>query len=145
MSKLVPKMFLLWKIVVVVNLVSIFVDCQFENQYLGHHFTFEEYNSQELACDTPICLRDAQLLLLQATQNKTVEPCDDIVEFAMGRFIKLAALNERYSYLGFDTEVYLLDWERQRKVLAATIKDTDIRPFRIAKNYYQNCVNSSNL
>ncbi|CAO1329984.1 unnamed protein product [Diamesa hyperborea] len=138
-------MFLLWKLVIFVNCVSFFVDCQFENQYLGHHFTAEEYNNQELACDTTICLRDAQLLLLAATQNKTIEPCDDFAEFSMGQFIKLAAHNDRYKRVGFINDVLLLDWNRKRKVLSAKIKGKDIRPFKIAKNFYQNCVNSDNV
>ena len=142
--KLIKIMFLLWKIITLLNLVSIFVDCQFESQYLGHHYTLEEYNSQELGCVTKICLRDAQLLLLAATQDKTIEPCDDFAEFSMGQFSKLAARNDRYVKVGFKNEVILLDWNRIRIVLAAKIKDTDIRPFKIAKNYYQNCVNSGN-
>ena len=137
-------MILLWNIIIVVNFVFFFVDCQFESQYLGHHYTLEEYNDLDLACDTRICLRDAQLLLLAATQNKTVQPCDDFLEFSMGRFIELGARNDRYTMVGFQNEVNLLDWERKRKVLAATVKNTDIRPFKIAKNYYQKCVSSGN-
>ena len=137
-------MILLWNIIIVVNFVSFFVDCQFENQYLGHHYKIDEYNDMDLACDTRICLRDAQLLLLAATQNKTVQPCDDFKEFSMGRFIELGARNDRYSNVGFTNDVTLLDWERTRKVLAATVKDNDIRPFKIAKNYYQKCVSSGN-
>ena len=118
---------------------------QFENQYLGHHITFDEYNHLELACDTKLCLRDAQLLRLAATQNKTIEPCEDFAEFSMGRFIELGAINERYGHTGFIIDVELLNWERLRKVLAARINENDIRPFKIAKNYYQNCINSGNI
>ena len=135
-------MFLLWKLILVLNCGVLSVISQFENQYLGHHITFDEYNNLELACDTKLCLRDAQRLRLAATQNKTIEPCEDFAEFSMGRFIELGALNERYEFLGFDSEVELLYWERQRKVLATRVKKNDIRPFKIAKNYYQNCVNS---
>ncbi|CAO1378141.1 unnamed protein product [Diamesa hyperborea] len=138
-------MILLWKIIIAVNIVSIFVDCQFENQYLGHYLTREQYNGKELACDTKVCLRDANLLLLKATQNKTIEPCDDFAEFSMGQFKKLGALNERYSFIGFMRDLVSLDWERKRKVLAEKIIDTDIRPFKIAKNFYQKCVNSDNV
>ncbi|CAO1416949.1 unnamed protein product [Diamesa tonsa] len=138
-------MILLWKIIIAVNFVSIFVDCQFENQYLGHYLTREQYNGRELACDTKVCLSDAQLLLLKATQNKTIEPCDDFEEFSMGQFKKLGALNERYSFIGFMRDIVLLNWERKRKILAEKIKDTDIRPFKIAKNFYQRCVNSDNI
>ena len=135
-------MILLWKLVLVLNCVVLSVISQFENQYLGHHFTLDEYNHLELACDTKLCLRDAQRLRLAATQNKTIEPCEDFIEFSMGRFIELGALNERYATIGFIPEVDLLHWERQRKVLAAIINKNDIKPFKIAKNYFLKCVNS---
>lgn len=141
--KSIEIMILLWKLIIVINVVPLFVDCaSFENQYLGHSITFDQYNDLELACDTMICLRDAQRLLLPETQNKTIEPCDDFKEFAVGQFIKFRALNERYEYLGFNYELQLLNWERLRKVLARRINDTDIKPFKIAKNYFQKCVNS---
>ena len=132
----------MWKFIVVLNCVVLFVVSQFENQYLGHHFTFDEYNHLELACDTNICLRDAQRLLLAATQNKTIEPCVDFKEFSMGQFIKLGALDDRKQFIGFTNDVYALDWERIRKVLAAKITKNDIRPLKVAKNYYRKCVNS---
>ena len=138
-------MFLFLKLIIVINIVPLlFVNCaSFENQYLGHHFTLDQYNDLELACDTTICLRDAQLLLLAATQNKTVEPCDDFIEFTNGNFIKFGALNERYKYLGFVNDLILQNWNRLRKVLAAPINADDIKPFKIAKNYFRKCVNSS--
>ena len=136
-------MLLLWIIITVVNLAT--VNCQFESQYLGHHYTREEYDNLGLGCDTTICLRDAQRLLLAATQNKTIEPCDDFKEFSMGRFDELGALNERYDSIGFENDVKLLDWERYRKVLATRINEKDIKPIKIAKNYFQKCVNSGNI
>lgn len=136
---------MLWKITIALNYVSMIVVCQFDNQYLGHYLTFEEYNNLELGCDTTICLRDSQRLLLAATQNKTIEPCDDFAEFAMGQFIKLTARNDRYKQVGFYNDVKLLNREKFRKVLATRINGNDIKPFRSAKNFYQKCVTSDNV
>ena len=97
----------MWKFIVVLNCVVLFVVSQFENQYLGHSFTLDEYNNLELACDTKICLRDAQRLLLAATV--------DFKEFSMGQFIKLGALDDRKQFIGFTNDFY----NRIRKVLAA--------------------------
>ena len=138
-------MILLRKLVVVLSVVFAFVDCQFESQYLGNYLTFDEYNHLEIGCDTKICLRDSQYLLLSATQNKTIEPCNDFKEFSLGRFIKLAALDDRKESVGFFTDIYASDWERIRKVLAAKITNYDIRPLKVAKNYYRRCVNSSKI
>lgn len=138
-------MILLWKLLFVLNIVFTFVNCQFESQYLGNYLTFEEYNHLEIGCDTKICLRDSQYLLLSATQNKTIEPCEDFKEFSMGRFIKLGALDDRKESIGFFTDIYALDWERIRKVLAAKITKHDIRPLKIAKNYFRKCVNSGKI
>ena len=138
-------MFLLWKLIIVLSCIVGSVISQFENQYLGHHITFDEYNNLELGCDTKLCLRDAQRLLLAATQNNTIEPCEDFAEFAMGRFIELAARNERYMFAGFYADHFSVYKERLRKVVAAKIKKNDIIPFKIAKNYYQNCINSGKI
>ena len=117
------------------------VSC-FENQYLGDSLTFTEYNKMDLSCDNKYCLRDSQLLLLAATQNKTTKPCDKFEEFAMGSFIEFSALNERYLTIGFIRDVELLSLERHRKVVAAIIKNTDNNSMKIAKNFYQKCVNT---
>lgn len=138
-------MFVVLNIIILLNVYSLAIGCGFESQYLGNYLTFDEYNDLELACQTKLCLNDAKRLLLVATQNKTVQPCDDFKEFALGEFLKYRALNDRYRYVGFDNDVQLLHWERQRKVLAATVKRHDIRPLKIAKNYFQKCVTSSEL
>lgn len=138
-------MFVLWKIIVLLNYFSFFVDCQFELQYLGHDITLDEYNDLEVGCQTKICLLDSQRLLLAATQNETIEPCDDFEEFSIGQSKKLGALNDRYQLYGFYNEVHLLRMNRYRKVLQPKINDQDIKPFKIAKNFYQNCINSGNI
>lgn len=138
-------MFLLWKIIFLINVFTTIVVSQFENQYLGNYVTLDQYNDLEVGCQTKLCLSDAQRLLLAATQNETILPCDDFKEFSMGEFIRLRARHERYEHVGFLNDANLLHWERNRKVLAATIKEDDIRPFKIAKNLYQNCINSGML
>ena len=138
-------MFLLWKILILLNIVSLFAVCDFDSQYLGNSITFEEYNKLELACDTTICLLDSQRLLLAATHNRTIKPCDDFKEFSNGRFIKLGALDDRKEFIGFYNDLYAQDWERIRKVLATIIHESDIRPLKIAKNYYRKCVDSGEI
>ncbi|CAO1441045.1 unnamed protein product [Diamesa serratosioi] len=132
-------------ILILMNVYQLVFGCSFDSQYLGNYLTLDEYNNLDIACENKLCLNDAKRLLLVATQNKTIGPCDDFKEFALGEFIKYRALNDRYRYVGFDNDVQLLHWERQRKVLAATVKNNDIRPLRIAKNYFQKCVTSNDV
>ena len=122
-----------------------FAVCDFDSQYLGNYTSFEEYNKRELACDTTICLLDSQRLLLAATHNRTIKPCDDFREFAVGRFIKLGALDDRKESIGFYNDVLAQYYERIRKVLAAIIDESDIRPLKIAKNFSRKCVNSGEI
>lgn len=115
----------------------------FVNQYLGNYYTIEQYRNLELACANKYCLSDANRLLVAATQNASIEPCDDFLTFAMDEFIKYGALHDRYQYLGFQGEVKNMYNLRQRKAVAAIITPNDSRPLKVAKNYFKNCVNSS--
>lgn len=115
----------------------------FVNQYLGNYYTMEQYRNLELACENKYCLSDANRLLVAATQNASLDPCDDFLTFTMDEFIKYGALHDRYSYLGFQGVVKYMLQLRQRKVVAAIITPDDIRPLKVAKNYFKNCVNSS--
>ncbi|CAO1421540.1 unnamed protein product [Diamesa tonsa] len=105
----------------------------------------EEYRNLELACENKYCLSDANRLLVAATQNASIEPCDDFLTFTMEEFIKYGALHDRYPSVGFQGEVLRMLKLRQRKVVAAVITPNDSRPLKIAKNFFKNCVNSNNV
>lgn len=117
----------------------------FVNQYLGNYYTMEEYRNLELACENKYCLSDANRLLVAATQNASIEPCDDFLTFTMEEFIKYGALHDRYPSVGFQGEVLRMLKLRQRKVVAAVITPNDSRPLKVAKNFFKNCVNSSEI
>lgn len=114
----------------------------FNLQYLGDTLSIEEANARDL-CFNKYCVNDAELLFTAATQNSSVDPCTDFKEFAVGTFSKYAALNERYQGRGFYNDVRASYRERQRKLLASKININDSRVFKILKNFFQKCVNSS--
>lgn len=115
---------------------------QFDLQHLGKYVSVEQRIEEEV-CETKYCMLDANYLFYAATQNSTVEPCDDFREFAMGTFIKFRALNDRYEFNGFDLDLLNDYWELLRKVLAAEInEEKDSRIHKVMKNHFRKCVSS---
>lgn len=115
---------------------------QFQSQFIGNFITEGEASTRHF-CSSKECLVDAEILFLAATQNVTVRPCDDFKEFALGTFIKYRALNDRYQYRGLQSDVDDIYREKLRKVLSTKVKKDDTRVFKILKNYFGKCVNSS--
>ncbi|KAL7023980.1 hypothetical protein ACKWTF_012861 [Chironomus riparius] len=92
---------------------------------------------QDEICGTKVCLQDASRLLKYITTNKSVKPCNDFKEFALGSFIRNQTQQDRSGFL-FDN--LKLHRERQKKLLQMPINKSDRRVFKIAKNFYQKCV-----
>lgn len=68
----------------------------FEQQFLGDYLTDEEYENSE-KCTNKLCILDGDELFSAATQNSSIQPCDDFDEFALGTFWNERAVDERYS------------------------------------------------
>lgn len=102
------------------------------------------YTINELSevCETKLCLLDANRLLDAATNLWTVNPCSDFKEFSMGNFIRYKALHDRYDRIGFLYDTLSAHRERQRKLLTAKIKKNESFVSKIAKNFFQKCVDS---
>lgn len=119
-----------------------FVNSQFDLQYIGNYVS-EVQESQREYCDSKYCLLDANQLFYTATQNTSVNPCDDFKEFSLGTFIKLRAISDRTNYNGFLSDLQFAHDEKHRKLLSEKvdeIKDTKVT--KIMKFYFANCVNS---
>jgi hypothetical protein len=121
---------------------SLVVVAQFTNQFIGSSLSDEEAMTREF-CETKVCLVDTEILMLAATQNATVAPCDDFKEFGLGVFIKYRALNDRYQYKGLQSDLDEQFREKNRKVVSAKVSENDPRVFKIMKSYFAKCVNSS--
>jgi len=50
---------------------------------------------QDEICGTKVCLQDASRLLKSVTTNKSIKPCNDFKEFALGSFIRNQTQQER--------------------------------------------------
>lgn len=114
---------------------------QIELQFIGDSITKEEATERDL-CRTKYCLLDANSLLVAATQNKSVRPCDDFKEFALGTFLRYRSVSDRDPYNGFFRDLENVYVERLRKVLAAPEYDTDTQVIRGMKDFFAKCVSS---
>lgn len=114
----------------------------FKIPYIGSYINISDYNN---LCQSKYCLLDSNRLLMAASQNASVKPCDDFKEFSLGTTVKYRALNERYDRIGFFHDIELQHYERQRKILMEDVKENDIKPLKIAKNFFQKCTNSGKI
>lgn len=114
---------------------------QIELQFIGDHFTEEEVLKRHF-CETKYCLLDNNYLLYSATQNKSVKPCDDFKEFALGTFIKYRSISDRKFQFGFLTDVEDVHSENLREVLASQVNEDDTRITKGMKKVFKTCVKS---
>jgi hypothetical protein len=120
-----------------------YTSAQFELEYLGKYVDEEEETLRNF-CELKYCLLDTNELVYAATQNENVDPCVDFKEFALGSFIKFRAVNDRYSYNGFQLDMQNAHHHRQKIVLQAEIdEENDTRIFKVMKDFYQKCVDAS--
>lgn len=115
---------------------------QFKSQFIGS-FVSKSEQARRNFCGSKQCLVDSEILFLAASQNESVNPCDDFKEFTLGNFIKYRALNDRYQYRGLQADLDDIFREKLRKVMNEKTENNIPRVFRILKNYFANCVSSS--
>lgn len=121
-----------------------FVLSQFVNQFVGKDLNdIRKQNKCIDFCESKECLTDANLLFFAASQNSTIKPCENFLEFSLGNFIKFVVLNDRYLYKGLQSDVEDNQIQRYRKILSAKSKPNETRIFKVIKNYFSKCVNSS--
>ena len=127
--------------------MSIGVSLEYGNfpiRFIGNYLTIDEYENLTL-CDSKICLIDADTLIENASYNKSVLPCDDFNEFCCGTFLQDRALNERYESIGLKRELEVKNDEKMHRVLKQAVNEKDGKAVKIIKNFYQNCINWSEL
>lgn len=110
----------------------------------GNTLSVEEYQKLDL-CESKWCLEDANRILEDMSYNKSVTPCADFDEFTCGTFHQNRAHNERYEYVGYKKNYEKQIDEQLEKMLKFPIKDKEVKAVKLAKNFYQKCVNSSKL
>lgn len=119
--------------------------CDFETDFLGDYISDEEYNNRTL-CWTQVCMEDSGRLIYAADHNShKKEPCEDFKTFAMGNFFEHRVLNERYTFSGFDLDVNQQYAERQKRIMKKPFDHADPKIFKVIKNFFKQCINSSEI
>lgn len=119
------------------------VSSQFDLQFIGNSVPLEDEQNRDF-CESKYCLLDADILFYAATQNASVQPCDDFKEFALGTFIKYRAVNDRKQFNGLWGDVQDAHTEKQRKLLSEEINDKkDSRVIKKMKKFFGQCINST--
>lgn len=92
-------------------------------------------------CLSAGCIHTASALLKSI--DTSVEPCDDFYNFACGGFRKSATIGEDKTKVNLFS---LVNDKLQEQTLTVLIEESqpgESKPFILAKNLYQSCVNTS--
>lgn len=72
--------------------------------------------------------------------DESVDPCDDIYQFACGTFLKKDLPDDKTELSNFDT-VQQNVYNQLHSVLSAQIRANDSKAIALAKTYFESCVN----
>jgi hypothetical protein len=99
---------------------------------------FDYFEDLDDLCYTEVCLFDAKRLT-ESMSNESLAPCVDFKEFSIGGQLRNSMKN---GFL-FDSMKYYR--ARQRNILQSSIEDSDHGVVKIAKNFYQKCIDEGEL
>lgn len=118
----------------------------FKVQFIGKtRYVTPQQEQKRDFCENFWCTNDADLLFTQSSQYSSSDPCIDFKNFSVGNALEVAAVNERYPYLGLVSQVEFKFWERLRRILTMKIEKKEEKFFKIAKNSFQKCTKSQHV
>lgn len=81
--------------------------------------------------------------VVSSKMNFSVRPCDDFYQFACGRFDKTSIIPEDSGSVNTINLIEGRVMAQLNSILNSEIKSDDIRPFKMAKQMYRLCLNTS--
>lgn len=94
-------------------------------------------------CQTAACIATAADVL--ETLNQDVKPCDNFYNFACGGLINSTLLSDDMMTLNQYAKVYHKLVRQLLALVSAPSPETDIRPFKLAKKFFQSCMNRTQI
>ena len=93
-------------------------------------------------CGSDYCKQDAERFLVAG--DITTDPCHNIMKFSCDKLQKNETVEERFKSIQIDLISFSKNrFDERRKLLEITSQGSDLKIFKIAKNFYQRCLNSS--
>lgn len=92
-------------------------------------------------CQEPGCIHAASAIL--NSLDESIQPCDDFYSFACGKFLRETNIPEEKITVDTFSIVRDLLQEQTLSVIAEEPKANESKPFILAKNLYQSCLNKS--
>lgn len=83
--------------------------------------------------------------VVSSKMNFSVRPCDDFYQFACGRFEKTTILPEDSGSINTINMIEGRVMAQLHTLLNSEISPYDLRSFKMAKQLYQQCMNTSEL
>lgn len=77
--------------------------------------------------------------------NASINPCDDFYEFACGNFIKTTIISEDAGSVNTINIIESRVLSQMHTLLNSEISPNEIRPFKMAKQFYRQCMNTCKI
>ncbi|XP_065204912.1 neprilysin-2-like [Planococcus citri] len=94
-------------------------------------------------CNTDGCVKTAELL--QQSMDMNVDPCEDFYSFACGGFISDTEIPKNTLGINSFSIIREKTFEQIHEILSETIHEGDIEPFRIAKQFFKDCLDEETI
>lgn len=77
--------------------------------------------------------------------NASINPCEDFYEFACGNFIKTTIIPEDAGSVNTINIMEARVLNQIHTLLNSEIRPNEIRPFKMAKQFYRQCMNTCKI
>lgn len=77
---------------------------------------------------------------IRQSMDMSVDPCEDFYSFACGGFISNTMIPKNTLGINSFSIIRELTFEQLREILSEGIYETDIEPFRMAKQFFEDCL-----
>lgn len=81
--------------------------------------------------------------VFQSKMNDSINPCEDFYKFSCGRFVKTTIIPDDAGSVNTINLIEGKVMSQLHTLLNSEIRENELRPFRMAKQFYRQCMNTS--